>query len=352
MFNPNDYKSWVFTKRAVPAVIIFYLFIISIMVGMAQQSIVEGLKAKNIDFDYSVAVRHYRYPQILPTLQRQQAAALDRATEARDNGRMDLERGEREIAIRIQNFNSEYRLLAGLAGCPVAAAQAPQADPTATLTAAESVLSCAEASENSANPGLAARIQRVRGAAFQLQETMDRLAALRLRLGTITATATSLTEKHNAMNRQIEQAGRSSDVMAVLEVFRGKWPLAALFISMPPALMGIVISFTGGLFGALLVTLILLVYPGQTATMTASTAYWERLFVGGLVALGVFVVLFSGVAVLNGSNGAAISQNVMAYAAIGILAGMFSDRAAAWLAAQPIFTGARPGDQPQRAGQQ
>jgi hypothetical protein len=40
--------------------------------------------------------------------------------------------------------------------------------------------------------------------------------------------------------------------------------------------------------------------------------------------------LFSGVAVLGG-NESGNSQNLMAYAAIGILSGMFSDQAAGWL---------------------
>jgi hypothetical protein len=51
----------------------------------------------------------------------------------------------------------------------------------------------------------------------------------------------------------------------------------------------------------------------------------------------VFVLLYSGVAVLGGSESNGNSQNLMAYAAIGILSGMFSDQAAGWLSEHSTF---------------
>ncbi|MGZ8997946.1 MAG: hypothetical protein ACXW2T_03720, partial [Allosphingosinicella sp.] len=86
---------------------------------------------------------------------------------------------------------------------------------------------------------------------------------------------------------------------------------------------------------------------------TRSASYGGRILLGGLIALGVFVLLFSGVAVLGGSESNANSHNLMAYAAIGILSGMFSDQAAGWLSERSTFAGpgagsteTRPSDAP------
>jgi len=105
--------------------------------------------------------------------------------------------------------------------------------------------------------------------------------------------------------------------------------------SFPPALMQIILTFLSGLFGALLLTIILAVYPNSKFQFTQTNSYWSRILLGGLIAVAVFVVIGGGVTVL-GSNKALFEgdANFMSFCAIGMLAGMFSDRVAQWLSAR------------------
>ena len=116
-----------------------------------------------------------------------------------------------------------------------------------------------------------------------------------------------------------------------------RWPLASQLVYVPPALTGILLATVSGLFGALLITLILFVYPDNRYKFTRTKSYFGRILLGGLIALGVFVLMFSGVAVLAGPNASGSAQNLIAYGGIGILAGMFSDQAAGWLSDRSMF---------------
>jgi len=100
----------------------------------------------------------------------------------------------------------------------------------------------------------------------------------------------------------------------------------------PPATMQIVLSFVSGLFGSLLVTLVLAVYPNNDLHFTGSDSYWNRILLGGLIAVGVFIVIGGGMAVLSSGNTAPEGNtNFLSFCAIGMLAGMFSDKFAGWL---------------------
>ena len=114
-------------------------------------------------------------------------------------------------------------------------------------------------------------------------------------------------------------------------------PLTKELVYVPPALTGIVLATVSGLFGALLITLILFVYPDNRYKFTRTNSYYGRILLGGLIALGVFVLMFSGVAVLAGPNASGSAQNLIAYGGIGILSGMFSDQAAGWLSDRSVF---------------
>jgi hypothetical protein len=101
--------------------------------------------------------------------------------------------------------------------------------------------------------------------------------------------------------------------------------------ALPPSVTQILLAFVSGMFGALLVTLILIVYPNFQLTRVQES-YGPRILLGGLIALCVFVVLGGGTAVLGTASAFANGEaNFLAFCAICILSGMFSDRAAAWL---------------------
>lgn len=333
-------KAWRIFKRSVPGILIPYLFLITILVGTAQQNVVDGLKAKNVDYDYNVAVRYHLYPSRLEEKQNEYVALLNRATDSQRRGQLQLSRLERAINIGLRELQGSIRTLNVRAACNLVVPDITSAaeDQIAMLAASASVRNCVQQSSEASNPQVHVLIQTLGALAVEVQGKIEQLEEARLGLETLNVTISSLNEKRAAQARLIEQSARSTDVMAVLDVFSDRtWPFARYLVPFPPALMGILVAFTSGLFGALLVTLILLVYPSQDQVLTRTTAYGERLLLGGLIALAVFVLLFSGVAVLNGSNGTAVSQNVMAYAAIGILSGMFSDRAAGWIARNPVF---------------
>lgn len=100
----------------------------------------------------------------------------------------------------------------------------------------------------------------------------------------------------------------------------------------PPSMLQILLSFLSGLFGSLLITLILIVYPNNSLSFTGSQSYWSRIFLGGLIAVGVYIIIGGGVAVLGSTDGLLDgSTNFLSFCAIGMLAGMFSDKFAGWL---------------------
>ncbi len=103
-------------------------------------------------------------------------------------------------------------------------------------------------------------------------------------------------------------------------------------VYLSPPLLQLLLTFVSGLFGGLLVTLVLIVYPSNQILSVADARPVTRTFLGGLIALCVYIVLLGGTAVLGSSSTEhAAGTNYMAFAGIGILAGMYSDRVAGWL---------------------
>jgi hypothetical protein len=97
-------------------------------------------------------------------------------------------------------------------------------------------------------------------------------------------------------------------------------------------MLQILLTFVSGLFGAVLITFVLLVYPNGTLKLAHTTETWTRILLGGMIALCVYIVLLGGTAILGTNTGIiAAGTNYMAFCGIGILAGMFSDRVAGWL---------------------
>lgn len=130
-----------------------------------------------------------------------------------------------------------------------------------------------------------------------------------------------------------DQQQKVSSSFSEMNVLFSNWLLVGgFFVLFPPALLQIVLTFFSGLFGAIVVTLVLLVYPKSKFNITASKETWARIFLGGLIALCVYIVLLGGTAVVGASSGlSGAGSNYMAFCGIGILAGMFSDRVAFWL---------------------
>jgi hypothetical protein len=170
-------------------------------------------------------------------------------------------------------------------------------------------------------------------------------AGLKDRESQISATEASITaerERGAGVTRLEEQM---QDVVILDKSLLGMLRLTWI----PPATMQIVLSFVSGLFGSLLVTLVLAVYPNNDLHFTGSDSYWNRILLGGLIAVGVYVVIGGGLAVLGAKNGTPDGgTNFLSFCAIGMLAGMFSDKFAGWLSdnAQKLTAGNRGDDAP------
>jgi hypothetical protein len=117
-----------------------------------------------------------------------------------------------------------------------------------------------------------------------------------------------------------------------MRALRGSWLLGGgAFTALPPTLMQIVMAFFAGAFGALLITLVLAVYPQSSLTFTGGDSYYARILLGGLISVCVYIVMSGSSAILSDARPFDSGRmNVMTFCAVGLLAGMFSDRVALW----------------------
>ncbi|HEX8064605.1 MAG TPA: hypothetical protein VF535_15495 [Allosphingosinicella sp.] len=127
-----------------------------------------------------------------------------------------------------------------------------------------------------------------------------------------------------------------ADEQKAIASFRDADVLRAFFLTrwlvdFPPPVLQLLLSASAGAFGALLITLILLVYPKTDLKFSTSSGFWERIMLGGFIAVCVYIVLLGGTAVLGTASFDQGGANYMTFCAISVLAGMFSDRVAHWL---------------------
>lgn len=114
----------------------------------------------------------------------------------------------------------------------------------------------------------------------------------------------------------------------------------------PPTIMPIFLTFVSGIFGSLLVNLILIVYPNNKVGLYSGQHFLQHVILGGLIATAVYIVIGAGASVLSLSGGSGAQDAFLTFSAIGIFAGMFSDRAARWLSENVPFNEKTPPDGP------
>lgn len=154
--------------------------------------------------------------------------------------------------------------------------------------------------------------------------------ALRAKTGELTAIDQQIKDLS-----QVAKSG--ADVRAAfseIDILRNRAYLGGdVLVGVPPSITQILLSFFSGMFGALLLTLVLIVYPKTALDLTSpESSYGARIMLGGLIAVCVFIVLGGGTAVLGTASAFAEGKaNFMAFSAVSVLAGMFSDRVAHWL---------------------
>jgi hypothetical protein len=106
-------------------------------------------------------------------------------------------------------------------------------------------------------------------------------------------------------------------------------------LDVPPNIIDFPFVFISGLFGSILFQLIISVYPEKKFRDEKTSSFFSRTILGGAISVALFTVLASGIAVLGASEAfAGAERNILALASVGVLAGMFSNRAAGWLSSQ------------------
>lgn len=330
-------RAWLdWAARALVAILVTYMFIVVLLVATAQQKVDDALTREGVGYDYSVAVRYYFGKESLKNVVGENSQAVKQSTGRLRVANDRLQSANRLLAGEAADLAEDLARLTA-AGCP--APPAPDSPPTPAELVAMAVATqhCA-AERGEANPVIPPVAREVLDGQRAVQKSLDDVAGLKRDADDIQDRLDLLQAERTNIDQQLEAAARSGDIIAVLGVFEdSRWPLARQLVYVPPALTGIILASVAGLFGALLITLILFVYPDNRYQFTRTKSYYGRILLGGLIALGVFVLMFSGVAVLAGPNASGSAQNLIAYGGIGILAGMFSDQAAGWLSDRSMF---------------
>jgi ferritin-like protein len=322
--------------RAVVAILVTYVFIVVLLVATAQQKVDDALTKEAVGYDYSVAVRYYFGKESLKNVVGENSQAIKQSTAQLRAANDRVQAANRLLTDQAGDLAEDLGRLTA-AGCP--APPAPEAPPTPAelVSMAVATQHCA-AERGETTPAIPPVAADVLAGQRNVQKSLDDAAGLKRDADDIQDRLDLLLAERNNIDKQMETAARSGDIIAVLKVFEdSQWPLASQLVYVPPALTGIILASVSGLFGALLITLILFVYPDNRYKFTRTKSYFGRILLGGLIALGVFVLMFSGVAVLAGPNASGSAQNLIAYGGIGILAGMFSDQAAGWLSDRSVF---------------
>src|SRR5579859_4853882 len=311
--------------RPLGAIVIALAFMSILMTASAQQEVLRQLIVVDPKLDYSSA-----YVIKLQVDQADNDARVAASNEQAAN--QAVAKASDAFAAAQAGFDDAWqsrlpqiRKLSRSDGCDVDLKEADQADfrPRGQiLSTLESCPAGAAALAGQDGGDVTAAYRGLIAANYQLFVAKQRLARAQAVAGAL--------KEDDAKAKQIRD---SFDATIKL---RSSWYLGGdTLIDFPPALLQIILSFVSGAFGALLLTLVLIVYPNTRIEVASNSAYDARILLGGLIALCVYVVLNGGSAVLGSAASAASgSNNYMTFCAIGILAGMFSDRVAAWLSSR------------------
>jgi len=322
--------------RGALAAAVAYVFVTILLVATAQQKVVEALAADNVGYDYNVAVRYYFGKENLKALRDSNSGQIKQATDRLRRANDGVAGAQRALAGQAADLQEDLARLSAAGCAEVQIAVQANPDPVSLLTAAGTAQHCGRGDAAGAIRPILAEVTQ---GASDVRRSLDDMAGFNRDVEDENDQLKLLQEERATIAGQFESAGKASGIITILRVFEdSRWPLLRQLVYMPPSLTAIVLAAVSGLFGALLITLVLFVYPDNRFNFTRSASYEGRILLGGLIALGVFVLLYSGVAILGGGGASGNSHNLMAYSAFGILSGMFSDQAAGWLSDRAAFT--------------
>jgi hypothetical protein len=317
--------------RIAGALVIVLIFAEVLLTASAQQEVLRRLAGVESGLDYSSAyviklqVDQARKDARIAAANEQSANQdVSRASDAFDKAKEDFDQAW-------QSFAPQIRAVARTGKCDL---PAPAAGATSSLEQGQMISAlqdCVAGTELA--PAQASRLKEALAASDGIVATWRVAASTQSRLQGAEQRVARARKQTTELAQLDAQTRKIADSFDATSKLRSSWYLGGGFlIDFPPALLQIILSFASGIFGALLITLVLVVYPNTALTITAQSGYGARILLGGLIALCVYVVINGGSAVLGTASAVATgNNNYMAFCAIGILAGMFSDRVAGWL---------------------
>lgn len=321
----DDWRAfWTWFGASFGACLIAYAFIVVLMTASAQQTVVRALSELEPPLDYSSALVRLK-----------EAESLRADVVAAEDQRRRLSANEAQLVAEMGRAKeaaeaawARFRPLAQRASREPGCA-APSIAPEVEIWNA--VLQCAR--EESLSPRLARQVVEASTAAGAFGPAYTRVRALNGDLVEATSQLRRAEADLGERRTALDKASQVRAAFAELNVIRRTWLFAGgILVDFPPTLMQIILASVAGAFGALLITLVLVVYPKNDLKFVQGKGHGARIMLGALISLCVFVVLGAGTTVLGGAEPFdGQGPNVMTFSAVGILAGMFSDRVAGWL---------------------
>jgi len=324
--------------RAVFTLLLVYLFLAMLMTASGQQSIITQLNLIQGGDRLSYSAALARVNDIAQN--RVEVAALNQQLNVVTN---NLRKTSNDVLEAVQKRDAAWDQFSSLASeiqKSGACEMPPGAQP---LTQWNRIIQCAK--EDDLPARLETAVNAIRAAPDGYADAYNAWYGLQIAASNLAADSQRIQTKVDQLSASTNADTRLDTIFKDLSVLRSSWVLGgSVLLSFPPSMLQILLSFFSGAFGAILVTLILIVYPNDSAVEAATREYFSRVLLGGLIAVCVYVVLAGGSSILGGdSEFEGGSANFMTFCAVCILAGMFSDRVAAWLSerANTFFSAAK-----------
>jgi hypothetical protein len=320
----------------VVAAVIAYLFIVVLMTAAAQQRVVvlldqqnSGLKSVDQRLDYSAAyarVKLAKKAELQISSNRAIIAALTK--DSGDAGAKVLD-AQQDANDAWDGFGLTAARIPRGSGCGPDAATAT--DLQARHDVWNAVVQCLK--DGSLNGKLAEQLKAAINSDDPFGPAYNTWLSAKANLDRINANLKPYQDQNKELSDAVQSSGSLRDVFSEFDSLWSSWLLAgALFIPLPPSMMQIILAAFAGAFGSVLITLILIVYPDNQFSAASTREFAARVFLGGLISLAAYIVLGGGAAILGSSPfGDQTKSNYMTFAAVGMFAGMFSDRVAAWM---------------------
>lgn len=311
------------------AAAIGFFFLVIVMIATAQQDVLTRMKAEGLSVGYSSALVLRRDANAklneLPKLLKNQLTLSANV----DDAQAGLDQAQQQLETAWDALRANVGKLERLKLCDLSTTSMD--DPNSRRAIAAEIQQCdadqtVGASNSRTLQAAKAEADQFRTISQKFLEASNRLTQLKRQLALI---RNKLAADQTFSDDQQKAVRSFSDMDVLLQ----PWVLFGNdLVQFPPPLLQILLTFISGLFGALLVTMILIVYPNNLIVTSGDARPVTRTILGGFIAVCVYIVLLSGTAVIgSGNSGNGAGTNYMAFCGIGILAGMFSDRVAGWL---------------------